>query len=297
MGKFSNSKSSGCLSFIGFASIMVLIIYLLFSNPAALLDGVLNILSFLIVFFLIIGGAIFIPRINFNKKESEIPFNSKNNKNSSKNVEIISQPKSNERNNQNPKKSYNSEIISNGEENLSDLRRNVILTDEEHDKKLEEIQNTNLEVLIKLTDDYKKLKSLFDNGVLTKDEFESKILVLKMMLKSTEQTKKTYSENEKEFTVTEEISEGYHVIMDDDFNYGFADINLDKIIDTTYEFADSFKEGLALVRLNDKFGFINSNNDIIISIKYDDAKSFEKGIAEVCNGGNWFFIDKIGQKH
>jgi hypothetical protein len=206
-----------------------------------------------------------------------------------KNLEVI--------NNQNPTKSYNPEVFLNDKENLSDLRRNGILTEEEYDKKLEEIQNTNLEVQIKLTDDYKKLKSLFDNGVLTKDEFESKILVLKMMLKSTEQTKKTYSENEKEFTVTEEISEGYYVIMDDDFNYGFADINLDKIIDTTYEFADSFKEGLALVRLNDKFGFINSNNDIIISIKYDDAKNFENGIAEVCNGENWFFIDKIGQKH
>lgn len=182
-------------------------------------------------------------------------------------------------------------------EKLSELKNNGILSEEEYIEKVNRINNKKFEYELKLSEDYINLKSLYDNDVLTKEEFENKILVLKQKSKLNQQTSFKNAESAEDFRVTEEISEGYYVIIDENFNYGFADKNLKKIIDTNYEFAESFKDGLALVRLNGKFGFINSNNETIIPIEYDEAKSFENGTAEVKKGKEVFHLDKFGQKH
>jgi hypothetical protein len=89
MGSYYRSKSSGCLTFFGFASIIVGGIYLLFSDPSAFFDGVVNILTFILLFFLIIGAGIFLPLINFNKKETEINSNSEKIRYNDEHTEII----------------------------------------------------------------------------------------------------------------------------------------------------------------------------------------------------------------
>lgn len=68
------------------------------------------------------------------------------------------------------------------------------------------------------------------------------------------------------------------------------------MIDILYEYAESFKEGLAAVRKNEKFGFINKQNEVIIPFKYDNVYSFIYGEAKVVIGKESFYIDKKGNR-
>ena len=61
-------RDTGCASYIGITSIVIVAIYLLFTNPDALFEGAFNILSAILLFFLIIGLAIFLPDISFKKE-------------------------------------------------------------------------------------------------------------------------------------------------------------------------------------------------------------------------------------
>lgn len=65
---------------------------------------------------------------------------------------------------------------------LKELKDNGILTEEEYNQKIKNLENLKLESQLKLSGDYKKLKSLFDDGILTKEEFEFKIDMLKNKL-------------------------------------------------------------------------------------------------------------------
>ena len=63
-----------------------------------------------------------------------------------------------------------------------------------------------------------------------------------------------------------------------------------------YDFADHFSEGLALVRLNDKYGFIDKNGKEVTPFKYDLAYDFCEGLALVELNGKYGFIDKKGKE-
>jgi len=51
------------------------------------------------------------------------------------------------------------------------------------------------------------------------------------------------------------------------------------VIQPTYEAAEYFSEGLAAVRLNDKWGYIDKAGNVAIAFKYDYAGPFSSGIA------------------
>ncbi|WP_418637732.1 WG repeat-containing protein [Winogradskyella sp.] len=178
--------------------------------------------------------------------------------------------------------------------NLNHLRDEGILTDEEYFQKQEIIMKAELSEEMKRSDDYKKLKDLYESGILTKEEFDAKLETLRLKLNNLRQKQK--EEEKLGFTVTEEISEGYFVIRDDDFNYGYANQQMNKVIDTVYDHAESFKEGIALVRYNGKFGFINKKNEAVIPFLYDNADSFKGGVAKVRKGKEVFYINIKGER-
>jgi hypothetical protein len=182
---------------------------------------------------------------------------------------------------------------------LRELKDKEILTEEEYRQKVNKLKNSKLESEIKLSDDYQKLKTLYNDEILTKEEFESKFEILKSKFysKNNFDNQEKKSNNGSDFAVTEEFSEGYYVIMDNDMNYGFADLSYEKVIDTIYEYANSFKEGLALVRLNNQFGFIDKDGKEVIPFIYDNAYSYENGKAKVQKGKESFYINKNGEKH
>ena len=79
--------------------------------------------------------------------------------------------------------------------------------------------------------------------------------------------------------------------------YGFIDKTGKEVIPIKYDDAYSFSEGLALVKLNNKYGFIDKTGKEVIPIKYDDAYSFSKisSLALVKLEGKWFYINQKGE--
>lgn len=63
-----------------------------------------------------------------------------------------------------------------------------------------------------------------------------------------------------------------------------------------YEAGKEFNEGLASVKLDQKWGYIDSKGNEVINFKYDDAHKFIDGLALVKLNGKLGFIDKNGSE-
>lgn len=61
---------------------------------------------------------------------------------------------------------------------LKELKNKELLTEDEYNKKADTLKRIELETELKLSNDYRKLKSLFDDNILTKEEFEQKLQIL-----------------------------------------------------------------------------------------------------------------------
>lgn len=61
-----------------------------------------------------------------------------------------------------------------------------------------------------------------------------------------------------------------------------------------YEDAQSFSEGLAAVKRNNKWGFINSKSELVIDCEYDEVRPFHENMACVKTSGGWGAIDIYG---
>ena len=56
----------------------------------------------------------------------------------------------------------------------------------------------------------------------------------------------------------------------------------------------SFSEGLASVRVDDRYGFINKSGQVVISPQFKMASSFHDGLARIEVNGKVGFINKKG---
>lgn len=77
--------------------------------------------------------------------------------------------------------------------------------------------------------------------------------------------------------------------------WGYIDKNGKNIIPCMFDSATYFNNGLALVTLNDKYGYINQLGHIVIPLQYDYADHFKYGVASVVVGKKYGFIDKTGE--
>ena len=82
--------------------------------------------------------------------------------------------------------------------------------------------------------------------------------------------------------------------------WGFIDKKGKKKISFKYDYARFFSEGLAVVELNDRRGVIDKNGQEIVSPKYWRIQDFLEGLAAVCirlnENNKWGFIDKNGRE-
>ena len=81
-----------------------------------------------------------------------------------------------------------------------------------------------------------------------------------------------------------------------DNKWGFIDKMGHEIISPKFNDAMMFENGLAPVKTDDKRGFIDKTGREIISPKFNDAKMFENGLAPVKTDNKWGFIDKTGRE-
>lgn len=76
--------------------------------------------------------------------------------------------------------------------------------------------------------------------------------------------------------------------------YGFVN-GKEVRIEPDYEYAEEFKEGLALVSYNKKYGFINERGELAIPMIFDLAHSFSEGYAKVKVGEKYGYINREGR--
>lgn len=107
-----------------------------------------------------------------------------------------------------------------------------------------------------------------------------------------------------EFTMAEGVGcfeEGlapFYVLNDkNEAKWGFVDKKGNVVINPQFEFASSFRNGLAAVaNEKEKFGFIDKNGLYVINPQFDNVGTFsDNGLAAFRSGDKWGFIDKKGK--
>lgn len=88
-------------------------------------------------------------------------------------------------------------------------------------------------------------------------------------------------------------------IWDESFKYGYLNKNGELITPFKFDSANNFSEGYASVKLGDKWGFIDKNGEMVINPKYGYASSFKNGLAVVAvmddlGVNRWGYINKDG---
>lgn len=71
-------------------------------------------------------------------------------------------------------------------ENLKSLRDSNILSESEYKIKIDKINEEKLDNLVTKTDEYLRLKTLYNDGVFTKEEFESKVKIIRFKIENTD---------------------------------------------------------------------------------------------------------------
>ena len=79
------------------------------------------------------------------------------------------------------------------------------------------------------------------------------------------------------------------------YKWGYIDKTGQLVSRWEFDQADAFAEGLALVKIGSKYGYINQGGQRVIPPQFDQAKSFNQGLAAVQVGSQWGYIDKLGQ--
>jgi hypothetical protein len=62
-----------------------------------------------------------------------------------------------------------------------------------------------------------------------------------------------------------------------------------------YDYQGPYYEGIAKVKLKQKWGFIDSTGNVIIAPKYNQVENFVDGLAKVRIGQRWGLVDRTGQ--
>lgn len=76
--------------------------------------------------------------------------------------------------------------------------------------------------------------------------------------------------------------------------YGYINSSGNFAIQPQYDAADSFSNGLAMVKIGDKYGYINLSGNLAIEPKFDWAGSFSNGLAVVKIGNKYGYINSSG---
>jgi len=76
--------------------------------------------------------------------------------------------------------------------------------------------------------------------------------------------------------------------------FSFIDKSGSLITNARFDYAKDFSEGLAPVRVRDKWGYIDKSGRMVIEPKFDDADPFSDGLARIEQGELFGYIDHNG---
>jgi uncharacterized lipoprotein YddW (UPF0748 family) len=79
------------------------------------------------------------------------------------------------------------------------------------------------------------------------------------------------------------------------YKWGYIDKTAKLVGRLQFDAAEVFSDGLALVRIGSKYGYINKTGQLVIPPQFDGAESFKEGLAAVKLVDQWFYIDKTAK--
>ena len=77
--------------------------------------------------------------------------------------------------------------------------------------------------------------------------------------------------------------------------FGFINLKGQVVINTQYDSAHDFSEGLAVIEIDARRGYIDRSGKMAIDAVYVDAGPFSEGLAAVQIDGKYGYIDKTGR--
>ncbi|MES2617287.1 MAG: WG repeat-containing protein [Bacteroidota bacterium] len=77
--------------------------------------------------------------------------------------------------------------------------------------------------------------------------------------------------------------------------HGFLNKSGKEICPAIYNSVTEFNNGLAAVRVGDKWGYIDTSGKVIIAVEFDLAWEFKNNYGAVLKNNKWGFINKKGQ--
>lgn len=89
--------------------------------------------------------------------------------------------------------------------------------------------------------------------------------------------------------------EGYAAVCNNE-KYGFIDEKGKLVINCQYDNADSFSGGFSVVQIGEKYGAINKKGEYVVDPKYDDLRWFSEGYAAFSSNGKYGFVDTKGKE-
>ncbi len=90
------------------------------------------------------------------------------------------------------------------------------------------------------------------------------------------------------------FSEGICAVKNTEGKWGYIDADGKEVIPCTYDVANSFSCGLALVKSDGFYGYINKENQFVIPATYEEAYPFSEDRACVRQGELYGYIDTTG---
>jgi hypothetical protein len=90
------------------------------------------------------------------------------------------------------------------------------------------------------------------------------------------------------------FKEDFAVFATNEMKCGYVNKTGKVVINPQFDGANYFCEGLAAIRLKDKFGFIDKKGKIVINPQFDYVGDFSEGKAVFKNGNQWGYIDQKG---
>ncbi len=137
---------------------------------------------------------------------------------------------------------------------LTELNRKGILTDEEYKEKIEKVENEKAKQDVVNSTEYRQLKNLLNLGVLTKEEFQTKIVLL---------NSKALKPKTEEFRIIDGFSENLALVINVDLDYGFINEENEIVIPFIFDHAENFVNGISNVRYKGVFRKINTKGEFI----------------------------------
>ena len=98
-----------------------------------------------------------------------------------------------------------------------------------------------------------------------------------------------------QYLVAESFRSGLACVKLPTRRYGFISPSGEFAISSSFERAHGFSDGVAAVRLNRKWGYIDASGAFSIYPVFEDARSFRQQFAAVKIEGLWGFISKSGE--